>query len=235
FTTIIPAVLGISMVFGPENSQAATVFHRITIKTGYLIIRDIPSTKGKPAGVFYKGDDCIPALGSKKDVGRTWMKVFNPYLRSTGWVDSKFTSPSKSNCDFEKFLYGTRGKTNWVFDNMTFPLIISSPNADEEPPVSYSKEEVFSSTKNLNDNPYYYLKLLDDNEMKKFWAERDGCAKYELIENKKYDVNSYTLYFVNKTADTASIAFSCLEMYPEFKFRKTENGYILTGIEDSGS
>jgi hypothetical protein len=236
FTAILAIVLAECMAHGAESNAQAPEFFRVNIKSGYLVVRDIPSVKGGTAGVFYAGDDCVPALGgSKKDGGRIWIRVFNPYLRAAGWVDSKFVAPTKSNCDFEKFLYNTRGKTDWVFDHMTFPLVISSPNVEEEPPSSYSKEEVLSSTKNLYEGPYYYLQLLDDRGMEKFWAERDGCAKYELLENSKFDVNSYVFYTVTKTAEEASITISCLEMYPEFKFKKSKDGYILTGILDSGS
>jgi hypothetical protein len=234
--TLIPAVLVVNDVFGAEKDKKAPTFNRISIKSGYLIMRSTPSVKGKTAGVFYAGNDCAIALGeSKKDGARTWMKVFNPYLRRAGWVDSKFMVPTKSNCDFEKFLYDMRGKTDWVFDRMEFPLVISYPNPEEEPPASFTKDEVLSSKKTPEENPYYYLQFLDGKGMEYFWADRDGCAKYELIENSKFDVNSYVLYIVKKTAQTVSLAFSCSEMYPEFQFKKSENGYILTGILDSGS
>jgi hypothetical protein len=231
---MIPAVLVVSTAFGAVRNKQALVFHRVGIKSGYMIMRNIPSVKGTPAGVFYAGDDCIPALGERRIGARSWMKVFHPYLRSTGWVDSRFMVPTRSNCNFERFLYNTKGKTDWVFGHMTFPLVISSPNVEEKP-SSYTKTEVLSSTDKLNDSPYYYLQLLDDRGMKKFWAERDGCAKYELIENRKYDINSYRLYTITKSNGVVSLAFSCVEIYPEFKFQKSKNGYTLTGIVDSGS
>lgn len=238
-TIILAAVFHIALTDGAARSSDtaanATAFLRINIKSGYLTIREIPSTKGKPVGVFYMGDDCALAFGeTRKDASRTWIKVFNPYLRATGWVDSQFTAPSTSNCDFERFLYETKGHADWVFDRMIFPLVISSPNVEEKP-SEYSKDDVLSSKKNLYDAPYYYLQLLDDAGIRKFWAERDGCAKYELLENKKFDVNSYKLYVVSKTDAAASLTFSCNEMYPEFRFKKTDDGFVMDGIVDGGS
>jgi len=239
-TSLVAMVVVMAVAFaapaaGASKGNKPAEFRRINIKSGYLTIRNAPTMKGKAVGVFYAGDNCAPALGeTKKDGARTWAKVYNPYLRADGWVDAKYLSPSGSDCSFEKFLLGTKDKADWVFGGMEFPFVISSPNVEEKPD-EYTKEEVLASTKNLYDGPYYYLQLLDGRGMKKFWAERDGCAKYELIENRKFDVNSYILYYVKKEAGSVSMAFSCGEMYPELKFRRTETGYVLEGIVDSGS
>lgn len=217
------------------GAKKTVKFYRVNIKSGYLSVRDAASVKGTVVAAFYPGNDCVPALGgSKTDAGRTWLEVYHPYLRASGWVDSKFLAATKSSCKFENFLLGTRGETDWVFDNIKYPLTIGTPNVDEKP-TSYDEQQVRNSTSNPSDSPYYYLGLLDDGMAKKLWDERDGCARYELMDNKNYDVNLYKLYEVKRGRGTVSLTFICNEMYPEFKFAETKTGFVLTGIVDSGS
>jgi hypothetical protein len=210
-------------------------YYRINIKSGYLGVRDTASAKGRIIAAFHAGNDCAIGLGkNKKAGGHDWTKVYHPYLRATGWVDAKYMTISKSDCAFEQFIYDHRGSGDWLFDFIADPVAFSSPNVDETA-TEYTKAKVLESPKNPYDPPYYYLQLFNDEWVKKLWDERDGCARYELMDNKNYDVNLYQLYQVKKKKGAVSVTFICNEMYPEFKFKQSNNGFILYEVEDSGS